>query len=101
MMSSSLFLSLVLVVFDVRSGDPFLASSRCQHDCAFLFERVDLLPVEPMLGQHLACMLTVDRRARAHFAWVLRKLDRQADRLYGPERGMLDLDNHLARQRLR
>jgi len=66
-----------------------------------LFERFDLLLVEPVLGQHLAGMLTVDRRACAHFAWGLRKLDRQADRLHGTERGMLDLDDHLARQRLR
>lgn len=46
-------------------------------------------------------MLTIEGRAGQHFAWGLRKLHGKPDRLHGAERGVIDLDDHLTRQRLR
>ena len=60
---------------------------------AFGDHRVDLRRREAVLLENLAGVLAVERRAGAHLARRLGKLDRQAQCPDGPESAVLDVDH--------
>src|SRR5688500_15937067 len=62
---------------------------------------VDLGGGEAEFGEHLARVLSEGGRGAAHAAGRRRELDRQAERARAPGARVLELDHHLARQRLR
>src|SRR5688572_7405361 len=64
-------------------------------------KRFDLGGGKAELGEHLARMLAESRRGARHRARCRRKLDRQAQGSGRPGARVLELDHHLARERLR
>src|SRR5438034_26404 len=74
---------------------------KCLHDRAGLTQRRYLALTETALRQDLICMLSEQRCAPADVGRRGAHLDRRAERSEVTERGMLDLDNHVARVDLR
>src|SRR5450830_131298 len=76
-----------------------VVSVKCD-DCTLLLKRTYLLIVKSVFAQNAARMLTIQRRAGAHFTRRSGELDGKPERLNQPQRRVLGLDNHLARDRL-
>ncbi len=70
-------------------------------DRARLAQGRDFFAVEPRLREHFVGVLAELRRAAGHVGWRRAHLDRRAQRPEMPERRVLRLDHHLARQHLR